>query len=59
MPVVIHVVAEAASLDGTTSIPGSMIGADALIPAELIADLARSATLRPLIHPAHAPPQAG
>jgi Domain of unknown function (DUF222) len=59
VPVVIHVVAEQASLDGTTSTPGSTIGADALLPAELIADLARSATLRPLIHPLDAPPEPG
>jgi hypothetical protein len=59
VPVVIHVVADQASLDGTTSTPGSMIGADALLPAELIADLARSATLRPLIHPLDAPPEPG
>jgi hypothetical protein len=58
-PVVIHVVAEQASLDGTATTPGSMIGADALIPAELIAELARSARLRPLIHPGDAPPEAG
>jgi Domain of unknown function (DUF222) len=55
--VVIHVIADQASLDGTASTPGSMIGADALIPAELIAELARSAKLRPLIHPADAPPE--
>jgi len=30
---------------------GSMIGSDALIPPELIADLAKSAKLRPLVHP--------
>ncbi len=58
VPVVIHVIAEAASLDGTAATPASMIGADALIPAELIADLARSATLRPLVHPGDAPPEA-
>jgi hypothetical protein len=58
VPVVIHVVAEAASLGGTATTPASMIGADALIPAELIADLARSATLRPLAHPSDAPPEA-
>jgi hypothetical protein len=57
--VVIHVVAEQASLDGATQAPGSMIGSDALIPPELLAELARSATLRPLIHPADAPPENG
>jgi hypothetical protein len=56
-PVVIHVIAEQASLDGTASTPGSMIGADALVPAELLAELAKSATLRPLILPSDAPPE--
>jgi Domain of unknown function (DUF222) len=55
--VVIYVVADEAAVDGTASKPGSMIGSDALIPAELIADLAKSAKLRPLIHPADAPPE--
>jgi hypothetical protein len=36
-----------------------MLGADGLIPAELIAELAKSAKLVPLIHPADAPPEAG
>jgi Domain of unknown function (DUF222) len=58
-PAVIHVVAEAASLHGTAATPGSLIGADALIPAELLVDLARSAQLRPLIHPGDAPPETG
>jgi len=58
-PVVIHVIAEQATVDGTGHLPGSMTGADALIPAELVAELARSAKLRPLIHPADAPPETG
>ncbi len=58
-PVVIHVIADEATLDGSASTPGSMIGSDALLPAELIADLAKSAKLRPLIHPADAPPERG
>jgi hypothetical protein len=57
--VVIHVVAEQASVDGTGQAPGSMIGSDALIPAELVRELARSARLRPLIHPTDAPPEPG
>jgi hypothetical protein len=56
--VVIHVVATEAALDGTASAASSMIGSDALIPAELIAELAKSAALRPLIHPTDAPPEA-
>ncbi len=57
-PVVIHVVAEEASLGGASK-PGSLIGSDALIPAELVAELACSAKLRPLIHPADTPPEPG
>jgi Domain of unknown function (DUF222)/HNH endonuclease len=56
-PVVMHVIADQAGIDGVA--PGWMIGSDALIPAELIAELAKSARLRPLIHPADAPPEAG
>src|SRR5277367_5551572 len=58
-PVVIHVVADQASVDGTAQTHGSLIGSDALIPPELIADLAKSARLRPLVHPADAPPERG
>jgi hypothetical protein len=58
-PVVIHVIADEATLDGTGRMPGSMIGSDTLVPAELIAELARSAKLRPLIHPADLPPESG
>jgi hypothetical protein len=58
-PVVIHVVAEKSALDGATPSAASMIGPDALIPAELIADLAKSAKLVPLIHPADTPPEVG
>lgn len=54
-PVVIHVVAEQASVEGRGREAGSMIGSDALIPADVIAELARSAKLRPLIHPGDAP----
>ena len=58
-PVVIHVIADQASVDGAAQTHGSMIGSDALIPPELIADLAKSAKLRPLVHPADAPPERG
>ena len=58
-PVVVHVIANEATLDGTGHMPGSMIGSDALVPAELIAELARSAKLRPLTHPADLPPESG
>jgi hypothetical protein len=58
-PVVIHVIAEHASIDGSGSAPGSEVGADGLLTAELIAELATSAKLVPLIHPADAPPEPG
>jgi hypothetical protein len=58
-PVVIHVVANQSTVDGTTPEPGAIIGTDVLIPAELIAQLADSARLRPLVHPGDAPPERG
>jgi hypothetical protein len=56
-PVVIHVVADQASVEGRGREPGSMIGSDALIPADLIAELAQSAKVRPLIHPNDGAPE--
>ncbi len=50
-PVVIHVVAEAATLEGRSDAPGYLLGADDLIPAELLRDIAAAAKLRPLIDP--------
>ncbi len=58
-PVVIHVIAEQATLDGTGNTPGSELGADGLIPPELVAELAASAKLVPLVHPGYAPPENG
>ncbi|HET9874817.1 MAG TPA: HNH endonuclease signature motif containing protein, partial [Mycobacterium sp.] len=58
-PVLIYVVAEQATLDGTGSTPGSLIGADALIPAELLAELADNALRRSLIHPGDTAPEPG
>ncbi|BBY10915.1 hypothetical protein MMARJ_16550 [Mycobacterium marseillense] len=58
-PVVIHVIAEQASLDGTAATQGAEIGAEGLIPPELLAELAASAKLVPLIHPGDAPPEPG
>ena len=55
--VVIHVVAEQASVDGNGSAPGFMARVDELIPAQVIAELAKSATLRPLAFPAIAEPR--
>ena len=49
--VVIHVIAEQATVDGTGGAPAAMIGFEGLIPAEMIAELATAARLRPLVHP--------
>jgi hypothetical protein len=54
-PVVIHVIAEQASLTGGA--PGSEIAADGLISPELIAELAGTAKLVPLVHPGDSPPE--
>ncbi len=53
--VVIHVIAEQASVDGTGTTPGVLADAEGLIPAELVAELAESARLQPLIRPVDAP----
>jgi hypothetical protein len=58
-PVVIHVIAEQATIDGTGSSAASEVGADGLIAPELVAELAKSAKLEPLAHPADAPPESG
>lgn len=58
-PVVIHVIAERAVLDGGGSTPAVQIGAEGLIPPELLAELAASATLVGLVHPGDAPPEPG
>ena len=54
---VIHVVAEQASVEGAGTAPGYMAGVDELIPAQVVAELAKSATLRPLTFPAKAEPR--
>ncbi len=53
--VVIHVVAEQSSVDGTGTTPGVLPGVDGLISAELVAELAQSARLQPLSWPAADP----
>jgi Domain of unknown function (DUF222) len=59
-PVVIHVIAEQATIEGRADAPpGSEVGADGLITAELMAELAGSAKLVPLIHHGDAPPENG
>ena len=57
--VVIHVIAEQATVDGTGDTPAGIIGYDGLIPAELIADLATTARCQPLLHPGDAPAEPG
>jgi hypothetical protein len=58
-PVIIHVIAEQASLTGSGALAASEVAADALISPELVAELAASAALVPLVHPADAPPEPG
>ncbi len=53
--VVIHVIADQASVEGTGTTPGVLPGAEGLIPAELVAELAKSARLQPLIRPGDIP----
>jgi hypothetical protein len=57
--VAIHVIAEQATIDGRGAAPASELGADGLIAPELVAELAASARLIPLIHPADAAPEPG
>ncbi|OBJ06580.1 HNH endonuclease signature motif containing protein [Mycobacterium colombiense] len=58
-PVVIHVIAKQAVLDGRDSTSAALIGAEGLIPPELVAELAASAKLSPLVHPGDAPAEPG
>lgn len=58
-PVVIHVVAEEATLQGRSDNPAYVLGANTLIPGELLLELAKQARLSPLIHPADLPPESG
>ncbi|RAU91030.1 hypothetical protein DQP58_21525 [Mycobacterium colombiense] len=58
-PVVIHVIAERSVLDGVGKAPASELGADGLIAPELVAELATTAKLSPLIHPGEAAPERG
>lgn len=58
-PVLIHVIAEQATLEGRGSAPGYPLGAEGLIPPELLAELAATAKLVPLVHPGDAPPERG
>lgn len=53
--VVIYVVAEQASVDGSGQAPGAVLGSEGLISAELLAELAKDARLLPLTAPPDAP----
>ena len=53
--VVIYVVAEQASVDGSGEAPGVALGAEGLIPADMVVELAKSAKLQPLIPPVDVP----
>jgi hypothetical protein len=53
--VVIHVVAEQASVDGSGRTPGVVLGAEGLITAEMVAELAKNARLQPLVPPVDVP----
>jgi hypothetical protein len=53
--VVIHVIAEQSSVDGAGIKPGALAGREGLIPADVVAELARTARLQPVIRPMDAP----
>ena len=57
--VVIHVVAEQATLDGTSDAPGVIAGSDSLISAELLREIAVAAKHLPIIGPVAAEPEHG
>ncbi|BBY56356.1 DUF222 domain-containing protein [Mycobacterium koreense] len=57
-PVLIHVIADQGALAGGAA-TASVVGSDAIIPPELLAELAREARTRTLHHPADSPPEAG
>ena len=56
---VIYVVANQATVDGTSDTPGCTVDPDDLVSPELIRELAKSAKLVPIIHPGDAPPECG
>jgi hypothetical protein len=58
-PVVIHVIADQATVDGRTGATASEVCADGLIAPELVAELAAQAKLVPLAHPIDAAPEPG
>jgi hypothetical protein len=58
-PVVIHVVAEEATVQGRSDKPAYVLGANTLIPGELLLELAKQARLIPLVHPVDLPAESG
>ncbi|MDD7811151.1 HNH endonuclease signature motif containing protein [Mycobacterium sp. CSUR Q5927] len=58
-PVIIHVIADQATVEGTGIEPGWMVEANGLVPPEMVEELARSARLVSLVHPGDAPPEPG
>ncbi len=57
--VVIHVVAQEATLDGDSDDPGLVLGADSLLPADLVREMASLAKTLPIIGPIEADPERG
>jgi len=57
-PVVVHVLADAATIDGTGEIPGYIRGYGNL-PPEMLRQVLRTATLKPLAHPGISAPESG
>ncbi|HTM83339.1 MAG TPA: HNH endonuclease signature motif containing protein [Mycobacterium sp.] len=58
-PVMIHVVAEQATIEGRSDTPAAVIGSDAVIAPEVLAELVGVARRRPLINPGDAPAESG
>ena len=56
---VVYVVANQATVEGTSDDPGQSMQPEDLVPADLIAELAKSATLVPVVHPGHAQAECG
>jgi Domain of unknown function (DUF222) len=56
-PVIIHVVADQATVDGRADTPAAVLGADFLLPAAVVAELATSARLVPLAPPVDPEPR--
>lgn len=57
--VVVHVVADQATVEGRSDVPGYLVGSEELIPADLVRELAEQAKVRPLFNPMDAPPEPG